>query len=74
MVDSGFIIKKAGLTHLAPSSTRFVSPPEVIDEIRDRDARRHLESLPFKIERVSPGNEAMVKVANFARLTGDYRR
>ena len=73
VVDSGFIIKKTGLSHLAPSGSRFIAPPEVLEEIRDSAAREHLANLPFEIEAMAPSNEAMVKVAAFARLTGDYR-
>ncbi|GMI17977.1 hypothetical protein TrLO_g3961 [Triparma laevis f. longispina] len=74
VVDSGFIIKKTGLTHLAPAGDTFWAPPEVINnEIRDKAAREHLESLPFTIQQREPSKDAMVAVANFARLTGDYR-
>ena len=69
----GFIIKKTGLTHLFPIASSFYTPPEVYTEIRDPAARAHLESLPFTIEQKEPGKEAMVEVARFARLTGDYR-
>ncbi|GMH96816.1 hypothetical protein TrST_g477 [Triparma strigata] len=74
VVDSGFIIKRTGLTHLAPAGETFWAPPEVLTtEIRDKAAREHLESLPFTIEPREPSKDAMVAVANFARLTGDYR-
>jgi RNA-binding protein NOB1 len=73
VVDSGFIIRKTGLSHLAPASATFYIPPEVRAEIRDVAAREHLASLPFQLIDRAPSKEAMVAVSAFARLTGDFR-
>ncbi|CAM9365732.1 unnamed protein product [Ectocarpus sp. 6 AP-2014] len=72
VIDSGAIIKGAGMT-LASAAENFWTIPEVVAEIRDKKARRHLESLPFELKLREPSDEAMKFAASFARQTGDLR-
>eukprot|EP00752_Nemacystus_decipiens_P001421 g1401.t1 len=72
VVDSGAIIKGAGMT-LASAAENFWTIPEVVAEIRDKKARHHLESLPFELKLREPSDEAMKFASSFARQTGDFR-
>ncbi|CBN76614.1 conserved unknown protein [Ectocarpus siliculosus] len=72
VIDSGAIIKGAGMT-LASAAENFWTIPEVVAEIRDKKARQHLESLPFELKLREPSDEAMKFAASFARQTGDLR-
>ncbi|CAM9726795.1 unnamed protein product [Discosporangium mesarthrocarpum] len=72
VVDSGAIIKGAGMT-LFSSSENFWTVPEVVNEIRDKKARHHLDALPFELKLREPSDEAMKFVSGFARQTGDLR-
>ena len=60
-------------THPHPNSQRFVTVPEVLQEIRDKHARRVLDNLPFELELRTPSNDAMIAVRAFAEKTGDLR-
>ena len=73
VIDAGFIIKGATLSTLCPSSSSFFSPPELDSEVRDASSRQRLSSFPFEIVRREAQGHALVAVARFARLTGDYR-
>jgi len=72
VVDSGAIIKHAGFQTLHNAGHLYVSPPGVLDEIRDRQARQHLENLPFNLQIREPTAEALKKVIEFSQKTGDY--
>ncbi|CAM9508932.1 unnamed protein product, partial [Hapterophycus canaliculatus] len=72
VIDSGAIIKGAGMT-LASAAENFWTIPEVVAEIRDKKARHHLESLPFELKLREPSDEALKFAASFARQTGDLR-
>ena len=56
-----------------PFFQRFVTVPEVLQEIRDKHARRILDNLPFELELRTPSAEAMAAVRAFAEKTGDLR-
>nr|CAG4646340.1 EOG090X07WR [Macrothrix elegans] len=45
---------------------------EVIDEIRDRPTRQRLAVLPYEIKMMEPNSDAIVKVTEFSKKTGDY--
>nr|CCA19989.1 RNAbinding protein NOB1 putative [Albugo laibachii Nc14]CCA23297.1 RNAbinding protein NOB1 putative [Albugo laibachii Nc14] len=69
VVDSGVIIKRTNLTPLAEN---FWTITDVLEEIRDQNARKYLHSLPFEIKTREPTPEAMQAVICFARKTGDF--
>mmetsp|Transcript_30836 Transcript_30836/g.77098 ORF Transcript_30836/g.77098 Transcript_30836/m.77098 type:complete len:484 (+) Transcript_30836:49-1500(+) len=70
VVDSGPLIKGARLD--AVDAKTYITVPEVMGEIRDRQARAGLQMLPFEIEVKEPSDEAIARVSAFARKTGDY--
>jgi len=53
------------------SGPRFVTVPAVIAELRDEASRARMAALPFKIEIMTPQQEAIREVYRFASLTGD---
>ena len=71
VIDSGAIIKGHGM-NFHRSAKRLVTIPEVIDEIRDSKSREILDKLPFELEIITPSDQAMGVVAEFARKSGDF--
>ena len=72
VIDANAIIThRSGLMNLVQSYDRIVTIPEVIAEVRDGQSRQALQSLPFKIETLTPSEESMRAVGAFARATGD---
>ncbi|XP_022845520.1 RNA-binding protein NOB1 isoform X1 [Olea europaea var. sylvestris] len=71
VVDANAIIQ--GGERLCLSADRFVSVPEVIAEIRDPASRHSLKFLPFSVDTLEPSSDALRKVINFARATGDLQ-
>ena len=72
VIDANAIIThRAGLMNLMQTFQRIVTIPEVIVEVRDGESRQALQSLPFKIETLTPSEESMRAVGVFARATGD---
>lgn len=72
VIDANAIIThRAGLMNLMTTFQRIVTIPEVIVEVRDGESRQALQSLPFKIETLTPSEESMRAVGVFARATGD---
>ncbi|CCI45078.1 unnamed protein product [Albugo candida] len=69
VVDSGAIIKRTNLTPLAEN---FWTITDVLEEIRDQNARKYLQNLPFEIKTREPTQEAMQAIICFARKTGDF--
>eukprot|EP00560_Eucampia_antarctica_P005142 CAMPEP_0197841998 /NCGR_PEP_ID=MMETSP1437-20131217/46485_1 /TAXON_ID=49252 ORGANISM="Eucampia antarctica, Strain CCMP1452" /NCGR_SAMPLE_ID=MMETSP1437 /ASSEMBLY_ACC=CAM_ASM_001096 /LENGTH=828 /DNA_ID=CAMNT_0043451819 /DNA_START=48 /DNA_END=2535 /DNA_ORIENTATION=- len=69
IVDSGAIIKHSAFSTLYNSASEYYTVPAVLDEIRDKKARSHLESLPFQLQIRQPTNEGISKVTEFSRLT-----
>ncbi|KAI7823824.1 Nin one binding Zn-ribbon like-domain-containing protein [Gamsiella multidivaricata] len=51
---------------------KFYTIPEVLNEIRDRQARNDLAMLPFDIQVINPTEASVRAVAAFSRKTGDY--
>ena len=56
IVDANAIINGMRMEHLA---TSFVTIPEVLDEIRDKQSRQFLATLPFTIEAREPSDESV---------------
>ncbi|XP_073300007.1 RNA-binding NOB1-like protein [Primulina huaijiensis] len=71
VVDANALIR--GEERLSHAADRFVSVADVIDEIRDPSSRHFLNFLPFTVDTLEPSPEALKKVINFARATGDLQ-
>ncbi|KAI1299521.1 Nin1 binding protein [Mortierella claussenii] len=63
---------RGGATKLRTLADKFYTIPEVLNEIRDRQARNDLAMLPFDIQVINPTEASVRAVAAFARKTGDY--
>ncbi|KAF9972799.1 Nin1 binding protein [Actinomortierella ambigua] len=62
---------RGGASKLRTLAEKFFTIPEVLNEIRDRQARQDLAMLPFDIEVINPNEDSVRAVAAFARKTGD---
>ncbi|KAK6947767.1 Nin one binding (NOB1) Zn-ribbon-like [Dillenia turbinata] len=71
VVDANAIIE--GGEKLYSYADKFVSVPEVMDEVRDSVSRHKLSVVPFSIDTTEPSPEALKKVISFARATGDLQ-
>ncbi|XP_062027233.1 RNA-binding NOB1-like protein [Rosa rugosa] len=71
VVDANAIIQ--GGETLAHWADRFVSVPEVMDEVRDPVSRHRLAVVPFQVQTMEPSPESLSKVVKFARATGDLQ-
>ncbi|KAK3829226.1 MAG: Nin one binding Zn-ribbon like-domain-containing protein [Benniella sp.] len=63
---------RGGALKLRTLANKFYTIPEVLNEIRDKQARNDLAILPFDIEVINPTEASVRTVAAFARKTGDY--
>ena len=59
VVDSGPVIKGARLE--VAEADNYITVPEVLKEIRDRQARTGLQLLPFDLDVKEPSDEALAK-------------
>lgn len=71
VVDATAIIQ--GGETLTNCADKFVSVSEVINEVRDPVSRHKLAFVPFTVQTMQPSTEALKKVINFARATGDLQ-
>jgi len=69
VIDSGGFLKNVPLRELGDN---LITLPEVIEEIRDKETRRRLEVLPYDLEFKQPSTEAIQKITEFSKKTGDY--
>ncbi|KAJ3043121.1 Nin1 binding protein [Rhizophlyctis rosea] len=69
VVDTAPLLQSRNISHLA---SRFITIPEVMREVRDRQARQNLAALPFELEVKIPSEEALAAVVAFSKKTGDY--
>ncbi|CAG0902153.1 unnamed protein product [Darwinula stevensoni] len=69
VVDSGAFIS---LTPLQELGKNIYTIDAVIDEIRDKEARRKLQATPFEIIFKEPSLECIQFVTQFSKKTGDY--
>ncbi|KAG0300218.1 Nin1 binding protein [Dissophora globulifera] len=63
---------RGGASRLRALAEKFYTIPEVLNEIRDKQARNDLAMLPFDIEVINPSETSVRAVAAFSRKTGDY--
>jgi len=68
VLDSAPLIKRV---NLFPMAQKFYTIPEVIAEIRDKEAREQLENSLVDIQVKIPSEEAVNAVIRFAKKTGD---
>jgi len=68
VVDAGALIRLETLHGLAEE---FYTVQEVLSEVRDKKARRALETLPFELKVKEPSETALAAVVAFAKETGD---
>ena len=64
VIDSGPLIKGVRLETL--NADALVTVPEVLREIRDRQARQMLASLPVELTTREPSGEALSAIKAFA--------
>ncbi|KAF9291069.1 Nin1 binding protein [Linnemannia elongata] len=62
---------RGGASKLRALADKFYTIPEVLNEIRDKQARKDLDMLPFDIQVINPNESSVRAVAAFARKTGD---
>ncbi|EFJ43518.1 hypothetical protein VOLCADRAFT_119051, partial [Volvox carteri f. nagariensis] len=68
VIDANAIISGLRLELLAD---RLCTIPEVIAEVRDKQSRTFLSTLPFSLDIREPSDESIRAVQRFARETGD---
>ena len=68
VVDTNAIVKGFRLERFADEA---VTIPEVLAEVRDRQARHTLATLPFELKVQDPDADSIAAVRRFAKLTGD---
>ncbi|PON62839.1 D-site 20S pre-rRNA nuclease Nob [Parasponia andersonii] len=71
VVDANAIIE--GGDKLSQCADKFVSVPEVMDEVRDPVSRHRLAFVPFSVQTMEPTPESLNRVIKFARATGDLQ-
>ena len=59
VIDANAIITGTGLLNLMRVADRVVTIPEVLKEVRDKQSRTVLASLPFKIETQEPTEDSV---------------
>lgn len=59
VLDANAIIE--GGERISSLADRFVSVPEVMDEVRDPVSRRRLDFVPFTVDTMEPSPEALSK-------------
>ncbi|KAI9146049.1 Nin one binding Zn-ribbon like-domain-containing protein [Paraphysoderma sedebokerense] len=70
VVDTGPLFKDP--SQIYQLADEFVTVPEVIAEVRDKQSRELVAALPFELKVRIPSEEAIHEVSNFAKKTGDY--
>ncbi|CAG5088115.1 Oidioi.mRNA.OKI2018_I69.PAR.g11735.t1.cds [Oikopleura dioica] len=68
VVDSGGFIKNAPIERLCANAYTI---PEVVAEIRDKQTKARLKILPYELKFRDPSQEAINKVSEAAKLSGD---
>ncbi|KAG9441193.1 hypothetical protein H6P81_017047 [Aristolochia fimbriata] len=71
VVDANAIIQSGD--QLVNLADRIVSISEVLNEVRDPQSRLRLQAVPVNVDIMEPDPDALKKVVNFARETGDLQ-
>nr|CAG4634851.1 EOG090X07WR [Alona affinis] len=69
VADSAAFIKNAQMQDIAEV---VYTTRDVIDEIKCQATKQRLRVLPYEIKVIEPSPEAIVKVTEFSKKTGDY--
>ncbi|CAI9724281.1 RNA-binding protein NOB1 [Octopus vulgaris] len=70
IVDSGAFIKNAPIDRIGEN---IYTIKEVLSEVIDKNTRDRLQVLPYEVLFREPNNEAIHRVTEFSKKTGDYR-
>ena len=69
VIDSGGFIKNVPLVEFGQN---LITMHEVIEEIRDKETKQRIRSLPFELQFLEPDPESIAFVTEFSKKTGDY--
>ncbi|GAB1598340.1 RNA-binding protein NOB1-like [Argonauta hians] len=70
VVDSGAFIKNAPIESIGET---IYTIKDVVSEVLDKNTRDRLQVLPYEILFREPNNEAIHRVTEFSKKTGDFR-
>jgi len=71
VIDTGGFIKN-DMGSLHSMADNLVTLQEVISELRDKEVRQRVRNTPVEMTYSSPSSEAIRRISEFARKTGDY--
>ncbi|KAL4235177.1 Nin1 binding protein [Mactra antiquata] len=70
VLDSGAFLRNAPVRDIAEN---VYTVTDVVDEIKDRATKQRLQVLPYELVYREPSAEAIKRVTEFSKKTGDYR-
>nr|CAG4637099.1 EOG090X07WR [Ceriodaphnia reticulata] len=69
VADSAAFIRNAQMQDIAEV---VYTVRDVVDEIRDQATKQRLRVLPYEIKMMEPSGDAILRVTEFSKKTGDY--
>ena len=69
IIDSVGFIRSPPLQEFGQN---LITLHEVIEEIRDKEAKQRLKALPYDLQFIDPDTESIKVVSDFAKKTGDF--
>ena len=69
VIDSVGFIRSPPLQEFGQN---LITLHEVIEEIRDKEAKQRLKTLPYDLQFIDPDTESIKVVSDFAKKTGDF--
>lgn len=69
VLDSGAFIRGS---HLQDVGDKFYTIREVVEEIKDKEARKRISCLPFELTFMEPDPQDIKFVIDFSKKTGDF--
>ena len=69
VIDSVGFIRSPPLQEFGQN---LITLHEVIEEIRDKEAKQRLKALPYDLQFIDPDTESIKVVSDFAEKTGDF--
>jgi len=69
VIDSGGFIKNAPIREICSNAYTI---PEVVAEIKDKETRKRLKMLPYELHFKDPNVQAIQKVSQAAKESGDF--